>query len=88
MWCHPGLVGGRHLGLVGARLRAAIAVEAVGDMPGDCWNVNPVALRCVERLYCGGGRALVEARLTVGGIDDMDQGGNAKLSRRVDAYIR
>ena len=44
-----------------------IHVEAVTYLSGDCWNVNPIALRRVERLFCRNERAIIEARLSDGG---------------------
>lgn len=45
---------------------ADLAVEAVTYVSGDCWNVNPIALRRVERLFCRNERAVIEARLAGG----------------------
>jgi phosphatidylserine decarboxylase len=42
-------------------------VERVTYMSGDTWNVNPIALKRVERLFCRNERALIEARLHAGG---------------------
>lgn len=39
-------------------------VEHVTYIPGDTWNVNPPALRRVEKLYCKNERAVVRARLS------------------------
>ena len=36
-------------------------------MSGDTWNVNPIALKRVERLFCKNERAVVAARLTATG---------------------
>jgi phosphatidylserine decarboxylase len=41
-----------------------IHVESVSYIPGDTWNVNPPALRRVERLYCRNERAAIRARLS------------------------
>lgn len=38
-------------------------VEHVTYIPGDTWNVNPPALRRVEKLYCKNERAVVRTRL-------------------------
>ena len=38
-------------------------VEQVVYVPGDAWNVNPIALRRVERLFCRNERAIVRMRL-------------------------
>jgi len=43
-----------------------ITVEAVTYLSGDCWNVNPIALKRVEKLFCRNERAVIEARLTTG----------------------
>ena len=45
---------------------ADLTVEAVTYRSGDCWNVNPIALKRVERLFCRNERAVIEARLTDG----------------------
>ena len=34
---------------------------------GDSWNVNPVALKWVERLFCRNERAVLRLRFTSGG---------------------
>jgi phosphatidylserine decarboxylase len=31
---------------------------------GDTWNVNPIALRRIERLFCRNERAVIHARVT------------------------
>ena len=41
-----------------------LQVVAVTYLSGDCWNVNPIALKRVERLFCRNERAVIEARLT------------------------
>ncbi len=46
-----------------------IVVDAVTYLSGDCWNVNPIALRRVEKLFCRNERAVVEARLAATGED-------------------
>ena len=42
-------------------------VTSVTHIPGDTWNVNPIALRRVERLFCKNERAVV--RTTLAGSD-------------------
>jgi phosphatidylserine decarboxylase len=42
-------------------------VEHVTYLSGDTWNVNPVALARVERLFCRNERAVLRARLAAGG---------------------
>lgn len=44
-----------------------LVVEGVTYLSGDCWNVNPIALKRVERLFCRNERAVVEARLAATG---------------------
>jgi phosphatidylserine decarboxylase len=39
-------------------------VEQVTYISGDTWNVNPIALRRVERLFCKNERAILQTRLT------------------------
>lgn len=41
-----------------------LIVDGVTYLSGDCWNVNPIALKRVERLFCRNERAVIEARLT------------------------
>jgi phosphatidylserine decarboxylase len=43
-----------------------LTVEGVTYLSGDCWNVNPIALRRVENLFCRNERAVIEARLAGG----------------------
>jgi phosphatidylserine decarboxylase len=42
-------------------------VEHVTYLSGDTWNVNPIALARVERLFCLNERAVIETRLDRGG---------------------
>jgi phosphatidylserine decarboxylase len=42
-------------------------VEQVTYISGDTWNVNPIALRRVEKLFCKNERVLVKATLTATG---------------------
>jgi len=42
-------------------------VELVTHFPGDAWNVNPVALKRVEKLFCKNERAVIRTRLTESG---------------------
>ena len=42
-------------------------VEQVIYVSGDTWNVNPIALKRIERLFCKNERAVVRTRLTAGG---------------------
>jgi len=44
----------------------ALRVEQVNYISGDTWNVNPIALRRVERLYCKNERAILRCRLPSG----------------------
>ena len=39
-------------------------IEHVTYISGDTWNVNPIALKRVERLFCKNERVLIRARLT------------------------
>ena len=43
------------------------SVASVSHFPGDTWNVNPVALKRVERLFCKNERAVIRTRLTATG---------------------
>jgi phosphatidylserine decarboxylase len=38
-------------------------VEAVTYFSGDTWNVNPIALRRIEKLFCKNERALLKTRI-------------------------
>ena len=42
-------------------------LEHVTHLSGDTWNVNPIALRRVERLFCRNERAVLRLRLAHGG---------------------
>lgn len=42
-------------------------VTHVTHMSGDTWNVNPIALKRVERLFCKNERAAIHAKLDRGG---------------------
>jgi phosphatidylserine decarboxylase len=42
-------------------------VERVTYISGDTWNVNPIALKRVERLFCKNERAVIRTRLTGSG---------------------
>jgi phosphatidylserine decarboxylase len=42
-------------------------VSMVTYLSGDTWNVNPVALKRVDRLYCKNERAVIQTRLTASG---------------------
>jgi phosphatidylserine decarboxylase len=39
-------------------------IDRVIYISGDTWNVNPIALKRIERLFCKNERAIVPARLT------------------------
>jgi phosphatidylserine decarboxylase len=41
-------------------------VEHVSYLAGDTWNVNPIALRRVERLFCRNERAVIRLRMASG----------------------
>ncbi|HEX3913186.1 MAG TPA: archaetidylserine decarboxylase [Steroidobacteraceae bacterium] len=43
-------------------------VEQVNYISGDTWNVNPIALRRIERLYCKNERAVIRCRLPCGAL--------------------
>ena len=43
-----------------------LSVERVTYISGDTWNVNPVALKRIERLFCKNERAAIECRLASG----------------------
>jgi phosphatidylserine decarboxylase len=42
-------------------------VEEVTYISGDTWNVNPIALKRVEKLFCKNERAVLRTRLAAGG---------------------
>ena len=44
-----------------------LTVEAVTYISGDTWNVNPAALRRVDKLFCRNERAVIQARLEASG---------------------
>jgi phosphatidylserine decarboxylase len=41
-------------------------IERVTYISGDTWNVNPIALKRIERLFCKNERAVVQITLTAG----------------------
>jgi phosphatidylserine decarboxylase len=45
---------------------ADLRIEHVTHIAGDTWNVNPIALKRVERLFCRNERAAIHARLPDG----------------------
>jgi phosphatidylserine decarboxylase len=42
-------------------------VHSVSHFPGDTWNVNPVSLRRIERLFCKNERAVIRTTLSATG---------------------
>jgi phosphatidylserine decarboxylase len=42
-------------------------VEQVTYIAGDTWNVNPIALKRIEKLFCKNERAVLRMRLEAGG---------------------
>ena len=45
---------------------ADLHVERVTFISGDTWNVNPIALKRVEKLFCKNERAVIETHLSSG----------------------
>jgi phosphatidylserine decarboxylase len=43
-------------------------IEQVNFISGDTWNVNPIALKRVERLFCKNERAVIRTRLMTGEV--------------------
>jgi phosphatidylserine decarboxylase len=43
-----------------------VRIEKVTFIHGDVWNVNPIALKRVERLFCKNERAVIQTRLAGG----------------------
>jgi phosphatidylserine decarboxylase len=43
-------------------------VELVNYISGDAWNVNPIALKRVDRLFCKNERAVIRCRLASGAL--------------------
>ena len=41
-------------------------IEQVDFISGDTWNVNPIALKRIERLFCKNERAVIRTRLATG----------------------
>lgn len=50
---------------------ADLRIEHVTHIAGDCWNVNPIALKRVERLFCRNERAAIHARLARAGLPEL-----------------
>jgi len=46
---------------------ADATVRSVTYISGDTWNVNPIALRRIERLFCKNERAAIELKVADGG---------------------
>ena len=44
--------------------RMTVASSSTTYIAGDTWNVNPIALKRIERLFCKNERALIRARLS------------------------
>jgi phosphatidylserine decarboxylase len=42
-------------------------VTSVSHVPGDVWNVNPVALKRIERLFCRNERAVIRTTMIASG---------------------
>jgi phosphatidylserine decarboxylase len=47
---------------------ADLTVEQVDYISGDTWNVNPIALARLERLFCRNERAVIRCRLRSGAL--------------------
>jgi phosphatidylserine decarboxylase len=47
-------------------------VEQVTYVGGDTWNVNPIALQRIDRLYCRNERAVIRCRMVADGADGAD----------------
>jgi phosphatidylserine decarboxylase len=45
---------------------ADMKIERVTFIHGDTWNVNPIALKRVERLFCKNERAVLQTKLSTG----------------------
>jgi phosphatidylserine decarboxylase len=43
-------------------------IERVTSISGDTWNVNPISLKRIERLFCKNERAVIRTRLATGEI--------------------
>ncbi|MHC1944780.1 phosphatidylserine decarboxylase [Bradyrhizobium sp. UFLA06-06] len=43
-----------------------LAIDKVTFIHGDVWNVNPIALKRIERLFCKNERAVLRAKLPTG----------------------
>jgi phosphatidylserine decarboxylase len=43
-------------------------VEEVTAISGDTWNVNPIALKRIEKLFCRNERVVIRTRLPSGGL--------------------
>jgi phosphatidylserine decarboxylase len=43
-------------------------VERISYISGDTWNVNPIALKRIERLFCKNERAVIRCRLPNGAL--------------------
>lgn len=55
-------------------------VRSVRYIPGDVWNVNPVALKRVERLYCRNERAVIDMEIAGGEIAGGEVAGGGHIA--------
>ena len=53
-------------------------VEEITYVSGDTWNVNPIALQRIEKLFCKNERAVVELKLAPSGDCDRHVGGGER----------
>jgi len=53
-------------------------VEEIIYISGDTWNVNPIALQRIEKLFCKNERAVVELKLDRVGNGDSEVGGGSR----------
>jgi len=78
LFCEPALIDAHRNGrYVTLRLTSSMyhrfhaphdcRVDQVIYISGDTWNVNPIALRRVEKLFCKNERALLRTKLTASG---------------------
>lgn len=45
---------------------AKLNIQSIRWITGDCWNVNPIALRRVQKLFCRNHRAVIFTTLSTG----------------------
>ena len=97
--CDPALVAAHRNGCyVTLRLKSSMyhrfhaphdgRIDRVTYVSGDTWNVNPIALKRIERLFCKNERAVVRMTLDGGEADHAGRGRRDPGRQHSDALSR